>query len=309
MPIARRHHIVPQFYLRNFMPEAGSTLFVADLLSRKTFNADPRNIAVRRDFHTVSAPDQDPDVVEKGLADLESKVAPALLRIVKRQYVGDDDDAGFVLFFATLLLIKTPQLRIFVNTLANSTIKLDGQAKAAHKDMFDKRIRALVENGTLQADVDTEELRQFILGGAYKIEMTTEAHLDREFGAAQSLYPYVADYQWNLHYASAGHFVTCDRPVILTPNNPNLGAPYGLGQPNTRILFPLSSTTLLVGGRELAGVASASDEFDVARLNGRIIFTAPRQIYARDHSFNYTIGPGHGIQSGSTILSDDILYR
>jgi hypothetical protein len=75
----RKHHFVPQFYLRGFTGD-NDQLFVVDRPSEKTFRTSPKNVAAERDFNRVDVEGLAPDAIEKALADFEGKVAPALER-------------------------------------------------------------------------------------------------------------------------------------------------------------------------------------------------------------------------------------
>lgn len=82
--VARRHHYLPQCYLRGFVRHRDKPkLFVVDRDLRKAFFANPINVAQERDFHAVQAEGLPSDAIEKALAGFESDLAPALARVAQ----------------------------------------------------------------------------------------------------------------------------------------------------------------------------------------------------------------------------------
>jgi hypothetical protein len=71
-------------------------------------------------------------------------------------------------------------------------------------------------------------------------------------------------------------------------------------------LFTLSSEVAICGGFELANETFELDEEDVAKVNGRIILNANRQVYARDDTFEYALRHNTGKERGSDLQNDEI---
>jgi hypothetical protein len=73
----RRHHYVPQFYLRRFLG-AGGLLWVWDKNQGRVFQANPTSIATAKDFyrlHEFEDLGRDPLILEKQLSDMEGQSA------------------------------------------------------------------------------------------------------------------------------------------------------------------------------------------------------------------------------------------
>src|ERR1044071_2581567 len=77
---ARRHHFLPQAYLKGFSA-ASPRLQVIDLVGRKTFVTSAENIAVERDFNRVDLPGVPIDDLEQRFARIEGDVIAAIRRI------------------------------------------------------------------------------------------------------------------------------------------------------------------------------------------------------------------------------------
>ena len=126
-----------------------------------------------------------------------------------------------------------------------------------------------------------------------------------EFETAGDMFSkYVATRHWHVYRATAGQLVTCDRPAVLMWNDPQRREPVGLGLRESLLLFPLSSTIALCGAFEFQDERFDLDATEVAKINGRIILNANRQVYARDSSFEYLLGHHQGPRRGSDLQAD-----
>jgi hypothetical protein len=92
----RKHHFVPQFYLRGFVGKEDQ-LFVIDRPSRRTFRTAPKNVAAERDFNRIDVAGMDPNAIEKALAEFEGKVAPALERVKTAKSLDNKKDRDAVM--------------------------------------------------------------------------------------------------------------------------------------------------------------------------------------------------------------------
>lgn len=303
MPQSRRHHYVSQFYLRNFAADPEKPqLHVTDLRSHKTFTTSPENVAFERDFHAISVPGLAPDAVEKNLSQFEGDVAPAIARMIESGSLSSPDDARHVLYFATILLIKGPANRQSFDSFVNQIMQAIGKSEVSDRDAWKERMR---REGTIPTDTDLDELADAILSPDYTIGLSTDAHLGLEFETAGEMFSkYVATRKWHVYRAGAGQFVTCDRPAVLMWNDPRRREPVGLRLPESLLLFPLSSTTALCGAFEFENERFDLDATEVAKINGRIILNANRQVYARDPGFEYLLGHHDGPRQGSDLLAD-----
>lgn len=84
MNAPKLHHYVPRLYLRNFADESGR-LWVYDKELDRTFPTSPNKVAAEHDFYRlppIFAGHEDSLLVEAGFADLESRAAPVLKRVL-----------------------------------------------------------------------------------------------------------------------------------------------------------------------------------------------------------------------------------
>lgn len=308
MTASHRHHYVSQFYLKHFAADRTDPwLYTVDLPTQKTLKLRPQNVAFENDFHTINAPGQSPDVVEKELAKLEGDVAPALDRLIENLGFTSGADREHVLFFLTMLLIKSPAMRRTIDKSVHEIMSFIGKTRAQDPAAFAVRLREHIADGTMPADTDIEQLRQNVLSDDLTIGLSTEAHLQLEFSLLPKIYAdLVAPRRWNILRAAEGQFVTSDRPVVGLWADADIREPVALGHPKSRILFPLSSEVAMCGGVELEDCTFDIGRDDVAKTNGRIILSAKRQIYARDEQFEYLLRYHAGRAPGSDLAHDEL---
>src|ERR1700681_4973592 len=94
--VARRDHYVPKCYLNSFAsPKKGKQkleLLSFDAIKKKCFRTAPDNVALEKDFNTIDLDGHPPDAFEQALAEVESEIGPALLRIVDAKSLASAQD-------------------------------------------------------------------------------------------------------------------------------------------------------------------------------------------------------------------------
>ena len=73
MPVARRHHTVPQFYLRGFSED--DQLTMVQLPGDRRFSQSVRKAAVEIDFYKIEGHEDGEDVFEKALSSVEARAS------------------------------------------------------------------------------------------------------------------------------------------------------------------------------------------------------------------------------------------
>jgi hypothetical protein len=103
---ARRHHYVPQCYLRGFVTDPQKPkLFVIDGKERPAFRKAPANVAAERDFHRIEVEGYEPDALENALSGFESKLSQALERIIAAQSIKELDDRAYLFNLMAMMAV------------------------------------------------------------------------------------------------------------------------------------------------------------------------------------------------------------
>lgn len=110
---ARKHHYVPQCYLRLFAVSHKKIpqLTVFDRARRKMFKTGIDNVAAQRDFNTIETEGYDPDTFEKEMSRFESELAAALQRINAARSLVNGGDRAYLLNLVGLTALRNPRLR------------------------------------------------------------------------------------------------------------------------------------------------------------------------------------------------------
>src|SRR5271163_3012576 len=147
--IARRHHWVPQCYLKGFAKDPDKPqLFVIDGKERRTFCTAPANVAAERDFHRIEVEGYAPDALENSFSGFETDLAKALGRIISGRALNDEQDRAYLLNLKALIAIKNPRhrenmrraqehtARIIMDLVTSSPERLASQVRRAKADGF-----------------------------------------------------------------------------------------------------------------------------------------------------------------------------
>lgn len=292
MSDTRRHHYVSQFYLRNFADAASSRfLYVIDKKENRDFKSSTVNVAQERDFHRVDIDGVAPNAVEDTLAAFEGAVATSMREIRQRQLVSRDEYGQTLIHYLALLLVKNPRTRSMINHLTNTILSEFGRREAANADSFRRK------NGDSE---ETETLRQALLAGDYNVSLRNEGHLDTEFFTAPSLAPLLLQRTWNFVTVADGQFITCDHPVVLMRNGPGL---LGVAHRDVDVFFPLSPSEGIIGAFDVSESVITASRENVAILNAKVAWSAYRQVFAQDKTFEYLASDGT-VKPGPSILQD-----
>jgi Protein of unknown function (DUF4238) len=305
---ARRHHYVPQFYLRGFCKEPDHPrLFVVDTDKRTPFYTNPANVAVELDFHTIDSPVHPPDIVESKLAELEGEISLGLARIRENRSLQNDDDRALLFTFIALLLIKNPGMRNRISDAVGKAEMYRSQMMARDPKVWEREMGRAKQEGSIESDSDSQTLRELVLKGAFKIGLSVPGHLSLEFSLLPEIIMLVAARKWLLFCTrdSETGFVTSDNPVTLTWfDQERAQYPPGLGLRTTQLIFPISNELATIGTFEYDARLIDADEDFVAKINGNTILLRNRQVYARDSDFQYQLKHHDKRMRGAELLED-----
>jgi hypothetical protein len=310
---ARRHHWIPQVYLKGFTKDRNKTsqLFVVDCVAKRSFNTPPANIGAQRDFNRVEVEDHDPNEVESAYSSLETQLNDALDRIESSKEFTDTDDRILIFNLIALLAVRNPRMRESMRQAHEHQDKIISSMLTSSKELWESTIRRAVADGYVKPDhgVSYEAFCDFIERGEYEIVVPTTEHVGQELKLLDGIIPYLAKRQWVLCVAppESGGFLTCDHPVVLKwdwTGEREPPSPPGFAMQKSEVVFPLSRTIALSGvfdGQE--GVCRV-DAGMVESINGMIIDNADRQVYATNDAFKYLLSSEQGTRTGNQLLHD-----
>lgn len=314
MPMtARKHHYVPQCYLKGFARHRDKPkLFVVDRSRTEPFSTAPANVAAERDFHTVNIDGLPPDAFESSFSSFESEASQALGRIIAARSISNETDRAYLLNLACLIAIKNPRNRGIFGDVQKEIIKKMMALAMATPERWASQMRQARADGAVADDLEDnyEQMREFLASERYRIEFPPATFLGIELNAFDGVLPYFFERKWILLRAPAKStgFVTSDYPVCLMwsdPSDRNGLYPPGYGMERTQVIVPISNELAMIGAFEVESAEFDASEDLIAKVNGSIVIHAQRQVYARDSDFLYMAGPNKKVRSGSHLIRED----
>ncbi len=286
----RRHHYLPQFYLRNFVgQQPEGKLWVYTKAAESFRAASPRDLAVEKDYHTVVRRDGvvDRNTMEDTVASLENIAAPVIRKILQGAAISFDDYQIFALFISQLFL-RVPARRDVVAGMMNEMLKKMSKQFAKNKEAYHADYLHFQKETGDKSDVDPEEVRQFILGNDYDITVNSSAALGASLGAIGTVVNCLVKMNWVFVRASGRfRFLTCDNPVFYCDPTlpPKSWRGVGLANPGVEVSCPLSPNVLAFACYRAVSrrYATATPEM-VRRFNQQTIDSAYRYIFACEGS-------------------------
>ncbi len=295
----RRHHHIPQCYLKGFATGSGkhARVQVASFEGQRWFETHPKNIALERDFLRIDVKGHAPDAIEKEMASLESEIADSL-RNIEQTLSFRGEDRNTLLNFIALLAVRSPWMREHWRKTQDGLSRRIMDMALGSKEMWESQMRQMKKAGrSVNEDVTYEQMKDFHERGEYEFTVAREWHIHMEFHVFRTVLEELGKRQWSMYVTNdkLGPFVTCDRPVSLTWMYPEKVPPLfrsspGHGMPDTQVYVPMSHRLALLGefnGEE--GTYSALPSL-VAMGNVRMIEHAAGQLYTIKRNFMY-FGP------------------
>jgi hypothetical protein len=314
---ARRHHYVPQCYLKCFADDPDKPkLFVIDGKEQRTFCTAPANVAVERDFHRIDVEGHPPDALENAFSGFESEVSEALERVIRARSINNVDDRAYLLNLMALMAIKNPRRRESWRGFQEQIAKRIMDLATATPERWAAQIRRGKADGYIASDApeDYQRMRDFIEGDQYTITVPTDRHITLEMEAFETVLPCFFHRQWVLFRAPPGAtgFVTSDHPICLMwadPKRRDKFHPPGHGLRETQLLFTVSKELAMMGAFEAEGEERDAPDWLIAQINATVALYADRQIYARDSNFTYRMAHNTRIMRGDEFLADQAALR
>lgn len=304
MSHARNHHYVPACYLKHFaIPQDRyeGELYVYDRSSGRKFRNSPHNSATQRDFYSVEIEGESPALVEGEYAQLEARFAPTLAAVVERGTLPTDVTAmREVLAFVASQAVRTPRVRQLQQRFYGDVQMRHVQMLAGNRPAFMRQLREMDGEVSKTSDEEAERMFAMLKKRASAEGAPVEIGQTRLIGDALELSAdlerVLSDRHWILGVApDDAQFITSDDPVYLQwdppdptmpPTSPPPGWSPGFGDPNTRVMVPLSSRFMLIGlSYEIARARIRFRRQNVAGINADIARAAQRFIYSSAPTF------------------------
>lgn len=223
MTAAKRHHTVPQFYLRGFANR--DQIATVRLPGEHRFLQSVTTAASENRFHTVPGHQDGPEVFEELLAEIEGETAPVFEAVASGTWPLGPADRMALAAFITLQAVRGPEQRRNMAHVAAQMIRLEiGYGGRAGVKKWVKR-----NHGISVTDEQAEELwQQATQPEGPPIRIPAIAHIEQIGKLVEELLPYISGRPWTLIRFDKRSLITSDTPVGLVPR-PNAEPWSGVG--------------------------------------------------------------------------------
>jgi hypothetical protein len=268
----RKHHYLPQFYLRGFSLD-GRGLHQIEKLTGRHYPCQIKDAAAVKDFHALDQEGvEDPHALEKHLAAVEDKFARHLA-VFLSEGVANEMARQSTVQLLSLLRLRVPAFKEYVEASHLSVVR-ETAAQMERQGRFQP-----VPPG-LENVLRLENLKFSILNWACM------EHIFRLAGSDDILST-LYGMKSTLYTAPPGmSFVTCDQPVAMYhPQAAQTSYGIGIVVPGTELTLPLSSSKLLLLHHSHAPhQARAALPNEVNEFNRRTVTMARRFVFAAAYS-------------------------
>jgi len=279
----KRHHYVPQFYLRHFTwPTVKGTrvLCVYDKEGGEPRIQTPLNTAVEQGFYSFETPTGKDNEIEKALSQVESGANPVLSRLAQPGEDLNDLHLPALASFMALTHVRVPR-----SVKAASEVLAAGARQFLRGSAEDRDAirRFLADPDTGPEQLDEEEfiklLREF--DDHFVIEANPKAALLQSL----SLFPKIAEILLQMNWClcrapGSRYFITSDTPlcIFFRPAPGLAGFGGGLLVRSAEVTFPISpGTLLLLSWKQSQRGRSVSANF-VREMNRRMAWSCDRYV-------------------------------
>lgn len=239
MPEPRKHHYVPQFYLRGFSEDGDSIYQIVKVKQREAqsslYRTAIRDTAAVRDYHRLDYEEaDDPNAIERELANLEGQLANGLDAALERGTENPEVRQLLTLLVSSLLM-RVPRRKSHIEQLLRESVRGTGL-------MMERRGEFPQAPEGLKEALSFSNLRINISNWiciAYMFQVACDPQLLGLLGAMHhSIWRTVGD----------DELLTSDNPISLFRPDAKRGDDYGtgLGDRRVEISVPLSRHALLL---------------------------------------------------------------
>lgn len=292
MSIPKKHHYVPQFYLRYFttgkIPNHKTDyLWAYDVCEKKFFKKSPKNIAYKKYFYQSEENGVKSNEFEDALSHYEGKAKVILDEIIKtKQFDYQDKSKKHNLArFLSFLLNRTVTAKEQKNILMQNIEKKNIVDEISKSGGFEKYLKK--KGAPFEYSKESEKKFLDIFNKA-KITFEQESFLDIFLILSIQTFPYFM--QRNLCLLllkkDQGNYITSDNPVVLfNPNNLDDNFIPGLADKDTDVIFPISPKICLIMSFNYKNETKYAGDEKAVFLNTNIANNFNNFIFSKENIF------------------------
>jgi hypothetical protein len=217
MAAPRRHHLLPQFYLRSFTDAEGKVR-VIDRASGREFTTGTTNVFVERDYYTVSSVDAEDDhALNEGLyAKVEGVAAPVFEKLRAAAFPLDGPARSEFASFMALQLSRGRMFRRLMEQLTDqlgrSMLRAAADAPPSYWEAKRAEWQANPEGPEPPPPLGEKDRQMLRQGTSFVIEPRREHVVDMSFAHLEKLTFVLMAMTWRL--------IVFDEPCLFSSEHP-----------------------------------------------------------------------------------------
>jgi len=250
MKLSRRHHYLPQMYLRGFADEA-DLVWVFDRRKNSYLHQGVINTAVKKDFYTTLGPDgQKSDIAETLMANVvEGPMKGIIEKLDKKNLTWEGEDRAILALFVALLRTRNLAFDKDQSEITEQFHRWWAKAKHRSPKAVEESLREYQDKtGEDMTDVSAQELFEMIRDDQYELKNPRQNNIKMMMSLSLEIAKVLFRLNWEILAAPKGmSFVTCDNPftVVPPPFFDDTFCGYGILTPGASTVVPLSRKTAI----------------------------------------------------------------
>lgn len=282
----KRHHYLPQFYLKYFSKE--DLLWIYDREQNVFRQQTAMNTAVKKHYYAIEQEDGEKNLeLEKHFSEIEGKAKLIIDKLISKQQISDEEKIILSVFLA-YMNFRVPDFEKSVNKLHEHILRKANALMFANEERAQQTIDQYKADTGDDSEMNAAELVEFQKSGKYEIEIHRNASLEMMVGITGEIAKYFSLMDWGVYHAkNETSFITTDHPFMIAPPSdytPNFYG-YGVLTPGTKKVFSLSPQACLVlHDRGDKIVHLPMNKRDVRQINLMLTSRADRFVIARDEA-------------------------
>lgn len=294
----KRHHYLPEFYLKGFTRD--EMLWIFDRKAREYRRQPPRNTAVIGHYYTTATESGEKDYsIETHLAETESEAKPIIEKLEDGQTISTEERIGLAYFLA-LLVSRTPKHAREIEEMA------DAMHKLLAKEMIPsvEAAAGLLRKSGKEQSLTAESMFRFIHEERFQMKASRDFTISTMLDHSARFYRCIALMNWWIVHAD-GHssFITTDSPLgyILDDQQLRSREPVlGFASEKITKLVPLTcQTALLISGYGAGFGHFSVDRSQVREINLAVAVESDRFVIGRDGALLRSIVPASKVDLGN----------
>jgi hypothetical protein len=213
--VSKRHHTVPNFYLKGFATsDKRPRIGAASLDDGKRLVVPTSDATVRKNFYSLDGHPDGSDVFEKELSNLEGDASAVIKKVVSGAWPLTREDREVLGTFLAFQFLRGPDTRTSLDQISTTLLsKVIAQLGA------DGIRNSLATSGKPVADdIVHRMLEQASQPDGVTAKTTSAGHINHMLELVPELVRYFVGRPWVLIRFSSRKLLTCDTPVALVPN-------------------------------------------------------------------------------------------